>query len=136
MSKADSDLALVIRDDLNQLESFSVDLKAAEFSSLTSQLSADAMVAQDFGPEEGLSDERFHKSIEKTYYEMQKFIFQEAFSVKNEKTQNLAISEKSCDLDDSFSQTKINLDRLIERNYKILFLVALAASGFLLVNLI
>ena len=62
--------------------------------------------------------------------------FQEAFSLENQKTQNLAILEKSCDLDDSFFQTKINLDRLIERNYKILFWVALAASGFLLVNLI
>jgi len=73
-TKEDSHSARVIRDDLTQLENFSVDLKAAEFSSLTSQLSADAKVAQEFRPEEGISDEQFHKSIEKTYCKMQKFI--------------------------------------------------------------
>lgn len=48
----------------------------------------------------------------------------------------LPIIQKSCDLDDSFFQPKINLDRLVERSYKIVFAVSLAASEFLLVNFI
>jgi len=56
--------------------------------------------------------------------------------IDRHKKEMQAEEEKSCDLDDSFFQTKINLDRLIERNYKILFWVALVASGFLLVNFI
>ena len=48
----------------------------------------------------------------------------------------LPIIQKSCDLDDSLFHSKIDLDRLIERSYQIFFWVALAASGFLLVNLI
>jgi hypothetical protein len=46
-------------------------------------------------------------------------------SVENEKTKNLAVSEKYCDIDDSFFQPKIDLNRLIERSYKILFWVVL-----------
>ena len=41
--------------------------------------------------------------------------------------------EKSCDLDDSSFEPKINLDRLVQRSYSIFFSV-LAASGLLLVN--
>ena len=70
---------------------------------------------------EDSEDDKFYTLIQNGFLN-----FQEAFSVENEKTQNLAISEKSCDLDDSFSQPKIDLDRLIERSYKILFWVALA----------
>ena len=42
--------------------------------------------------------------------------------------------EKSCDLDHSFFQSKIDLDRLVERSYTIVFSVILGASGFLLGN--
>lgn len=45
----------------------------------------------------------------------------------------LPILQKSCDLDDSFFQSKIDLDSLVERSYQIFFSV-LAASGLLLVN--
>jgi hypothetical protein len=74
MTKENSNSARAIRDDLTQLENFSVDFKAAEFSSLTSQLSADSKVAQEFGREKGINDAKFHKSIEKTHYEIQKFM--------------------------------------------------------------
>jgi hypothetical protein len=49
------------------------------------------------------------------------------------KREILPILEKSCDLDDSFFHSKINLDSLVERSYQIFFSV-LAASGLLLVN--
>lgn len=63
-----------IRDDLEQLAAFSVDSKADEFSSLTNQLSEDVSVAEEFGPEDGISDAQFHDSIQKTYLKMQKFL--------------------------------------------------------------
>jgi hypothetical protein len=31
------------------------------------------MIAQEFGPEEGISDQKFRKSVEKTFLQMQKF---------------------------------------------------------------
>lgn len=48
----------------------------------------------------------------------------------------LPILQKSCDLDDSFFQSKIDLNRLVERSYTIVCSVILAASGFLLSNFI
>ena len=75
-------------------------------------------------------NDEFYTSIQNGFLNLQ-----EACSVENEKTQNFTISEKYCDLDDSFFQSKIDLDQLVERSYQILFLVSLAASGFLLLNL-
>jgi hypothetical protein len=73
MEKEDMKAATMIINDFKQLAIFSVDLKAVEFSSLIEEISDISMVAQEFGPEEGISDQKFRKSIEKTFLQMQKF---------------------------------------------------------------
>jgi hypothetical protein len=73
MEKEDAKAAKMITNDFKQLAIFSVDLKAVEFSSLIGEISDVSMVAQEFGPEEGISDQKFRKSIEKTFLQMQKF---------------------------------------------------------------
>lgn len=74
MEKEDAKAAKRITNDFKQLASFSVDLKAVEFSSLIGEIYDVSMVACEFGPEDGISDEKFHKYIEKSYSEMQKFL--------------------------------------------------------------
>ena len=64
----------MITNDFKQLASFSVDLKAVEFSSLIEEISDVSMVAYEFGPEEGISDQGFRKSIEKTFLQIQNFL--------------------------------------------------------------
>jgi hypothetical protein len=66
MGKEDSQAAGMIINDFKQLAIFSVDLKAVEFSSLIGEMSEVSMIAREFGPEEGISDQKFRKSIEKT----------------------------------------------------------------------
>jgi hypothetical protein len=73
MEKEDAKAAKIITNDFKQLAIFSVDLKAVGFSSLIGEISDVSMVAQEFGPEEGISDQKFRKSIEKTFLQMQKF---------------------------------------------------------------
>ena len=73
MEKEDAKAAKIITNDFKQLASFSVNLKAVEFSSLIEEISDLSMVAQEFGPEEGISDQKFRKSIEKTFLQMQEF---------------------------------------------------------------
>jgi hypothetical protein len=73
MEKEDAKAAKMITNDFKQLAIFSVDLKAVEFSSLIEEISDVSMVAQEFGPEEGISDQKFRKSIEKTFLQMQEF---------------------------------------------------------------
>ena len=73
MEKEDAKAAKMITNDFKQLASFSVDLKAVEFSSLIGEISDVSMVAYEFGPEEGISDQKFRKSIEKTFLQMQEF---------------------------------------------------------------
>jgi hypothetical protein len=73
MKKEDSEASEMIIDDFKQLAIFSVDLKAVEFSSLLKEISDVSMIAQEFGPEEGISDQKFRKSVEKTFLQMQKF---------------------------------------------------------------
>jgi hypothetical protein len=73
MEKEDAKAAKMITNDLKQLAIFSVDLKAVEFSSLIGEISDVSMVAQEFGPEKGISDQKFRKSIEKTFLQIQEF---------------------------------------------------------------
>ena len=76
MEKEDAKAAKLITDDFKQLARFSVDLKAVEFSSLIEDISEVSMVACEFGPEEGISDQKFRKSIEKTFLQiLNYFIF-------------------------------------------------------------
>ena len=77
MKKEDAKAAKIITDDFKQLARFSVDLKAVEFSSLIKDISEVSMVAREFGPEEGISDQKFRKSIEKTFLQIQNFLNEE-----------------------------------------------------------
>lgn len=77
MEKEDAKAAKIITDDFKQLARFSVDLKAVEFSSLIEDISEVYMVACEFGPEEGISDQKFRKSIEKTFLQIQNFLNRE-----------------------------------------------------------
>ena len=77
MEKEDAKAAKIITDDFKQLARFSVDLKAVEFSSLIEDISEVSMVACEFGPEEGISDQKFRKSIEKTFLQIQNFLNEE-----------------------------------------------------------
>lgn len=77
MEKEDAKAAKIITDDFKQLARFSVDLKAVEFSSLLEDISEVSMVAYEFGPEEGISDQKFRKSIEKTFLQIQNFLNEE-----------------------------------------------------------
>ncbi len=74
MEKEDAKAAKIITDDFKQLARFSVDLKAVEFSSLIEDISEVSMVACEFGPEEGISDQKFRKSIEKIFLQIQNFL--------------------------------------------------------------
>lgn len=77
MEQEDSTVAKIITDDLERLAIFATDLKALEFSSLMSEISEISMIAIEFGPEEGISDQNFRKSVEKLYFKMQKFMEKE-----------------------------------------------------------
>lgn len=74
MEEEDSKAAKMITNDFKQLAIFSVDLKAVKFSSLIGEISDVCMIAREFGPEEGISDQKFRKSVKKTYFEMRKFL--------------------------------------------------------------
>jgi hypothetical protein len=74
MEKEDGKNATMITNDFKQLAVFSVDLKAIKFSSLTRKISDVCMLAVEFSPQEGISEQQFHKLVEKTYFEMHKFL--------------------------------------------------------------
>jgi hypothetical protein len=74
MQREDGEVANVIMNDFERLTIFSVDLKAVEFSSLTSEIHDFCTLAQEFAPEEGISDQKFRKSIEKTHFKMRRFL--------------------------------------------------------------
>ena len=75
MEKKDSEAADIVLKDFKQLSVFSIDLESVEFSSLIQEISAICLLSQEFGSEEeGISDQKFHKSVEKTYLKMRKFL--------------------------------------------------------------
>jgi len=73
MEKEDAKAAKIITDDFKQLARFSFDLKAVEFSSLIADISGIFMVAYEFGPKESINDQKFRKSIKKTFLQIQNF---------------------------------------------------------------
>jgi hypothetical protein len=74
MEKEDGNAATIITNNFKQLAVFSVDLKAVKFSSLTDKIYDVCMLAIEFSPEEGISEQQFHKCVEKIYFEMRKFL--------------------------------------------------------------
>ena len=73
MQREDGEAATMIKKDLEQLATFSIDLKADEFSSLIEQIYDVSALAFEFGPEDGISEERFRDSVEKVFSEMEKY---------------------------------------------------------------
>lgn len=73
MEKQDANEARIILSDFQQLETFLVELLAIEFSFLLEKVYDVSMLAQEFGPEEGISDEDFYQSVKKIYLEMTDF---------------------------------------------------------------
>lgn len=73
MEKQDGNRAKIILTDFQQLETFLVELLAIEFSFLLGKVSDLAIVAREFGPKNGISNEHFRESIEKIYSEMADF---------------------------------------------------------------
>jgi hypothetical protein len=73
MEKKDAKTAKMITNNFKQLAIFSVDLKAVKFSSLIVEISDVFRLAWKFGPEKGISDQKFRKSIEKIFLQMQEF---------------------------------------------------------------
>lgn len=75
MHREDGEAATIIKKDLEQLASFSIDLKADEFSSLIEQIYDVSALAFEFGPEDGISEERFRDSVEKVFSKMEKIFW-------------------------------------------------------------
>jgi hypothetical protein len=74
MEKTDARVAQLILNDFEQLAVFSVDLKALKFSPLTAKISEVCRLVTKLSPEEGIINQEFHKSLEKIYFEMRKFL--------------------------------------------------------------
>lgn len=77
MEKEEAKAAKIITDDFKQLARFLVDFKAVEFSSLIEDISEIFMIACGFFPEKGISDQKFRKSIQKTFLQIQNFLNEE-----------------------------------------------------------
>lgn len=73
MQREDGEAATIIKNDLERLATFSIDLKADEFSSLIQQIYDVSTIAFELGPKNGIPEDRFRDSIEKTYLQIQKF---------------------------------------------------------------
>ena len=95
--------------------------KAAYFNSIMSDL---FFIVEPFDPDIEEDEENL---------DLNDVIYGEKTLRLSLQTQILPILEKSCGLDDSSFEPKINLDSLVQRSYSIFFSV-LAASGLLLVN--
>ena len=67
MQNQDNNTAQMLKKDFEQLSNFSVNLELEEgpFSSLINLIYDNSMLAIEFGPEEGISEEEFKVSIEK-----------------------------------------------------------------------
>ena len=74
MSREDCEAAEIITNDFKQLSNFSVDLEAVKFSSLIGKIYDVCLMAREFGPEDGISDQEFRKSVEETYFEIRTFL--------------------------------------------------------------
>lgn len=74
INKENVKAAKIITNDFKQLALFSIDLKAVEFSSLIADIYDVSIVAWEFGSEEGISEQKFRKSIEKTFLQIQSLL--------------------------------------------------------------
>lgn len=69
MQKADDDTTQIIKEDFEQLSNISIDLELEEgpFSLLIDRIYDNSMLAVEFGPEDGISEDEFRVSIEKAF---------------------------------------------------------------------
>jgi len=69
MQKADDDTTQIIKEDFEQLSNISIDLELEEgpFSLLIDLIYDNSMLAVEFGPEDGISEDGFRVSIEKAF---------------------------------------------------------------------
>jgi hypothetical protein len=69
MQKADDDTNQILKEDFEHLSNFSIDLELQEgpFSLLIDLIYKNSMLAVEFGPEDGISENEFRVSIEKTF---------------------------------------------------------------------
>jgi len=71
MQKADDDTTKIIKEDFEQLSNISIDLELEleedPFSLLIDLIYDNSMLAVEFGPEDGISEDEFRVSIEKAF---------------------------------------------------------------------
>ncbi len=69
MQKADDDTTQIIKEDFEQLSNLSIDLELEEgpFSLLIDLIYDNSMLAVEFGPKDGISEDEFRVSIEKAF---------------------------------------------------------------------
>lgn len=70
LDQEDAEAGKILLNDIKQFQTFPIDLRAIKFGSLIQEISQLSDVAREFGPEDGISDEKFLKSIKKIYSEM------------------------------------------------------------------
>ena len=70
LEQKDAEVAKILLNDIKESQTFSIELIAIKFGSLVGKISELSDIANEFGPEEGISNENFLKSIKKIYSEM------------------------------------------------------------------
>jgi hypothetical protein len=70
LEQKDAEAAKILLNDIKESQTFSIELIAIKFGSLVDKISELSDIANEFGPEEGISNENFLKSIKKIYSEM------------------------------------------------------------------
>jgi hypothetical protein len=70
LEQKDAEAAKILLNDIKESQTFSIELIAIKFGSLVDKISELSDIANEFGPEEGISNENFLKSIKKIYSEI------------------------------------------------------------------
>ena len=70
LEQKEAEAAKILLNDIKESQTFSIELIAIKFGSLVGKISELSDIANEFGPEEGISNENFLKSIKKIYSEM------------------------------------------------------------------
>ena len=70
LEQKDAEAAKILLNDIKESQTFSIELIAIKFGSLVDKISELSDIANEFGPEEGISNEKFLKSIKKIYSEI------------------------------------------------------------------
>lgn len=70
LEQKDAEAAKILLNDIKESQTFSIELIAIKFGSLVGKISELSDIANEFGPEEGISNENFLKSIKKIYSEI------------------------------------------------------------------